>query len=456
MRQGALAGRQFSLTSPGTWPALQAALYTHHQYIAGFIMTGAFAHGAIFFIRDYNPEQNEDNVLARMLEHKEAIISHLSWASLFLGFHTLGLYVHNDVMLAFGTPEKPILIEPIFAQSIQSAHGKTSYGSIYFYLQRMARHSMRVEAYGCRDPTCIMDTNRKLTSMAKKSLIQREKKRQKLEHKYHSIRRSSKEEISKVRPLSDKREIYGKLQSPPRNSAPTHLHRRCFSTGRPRANYRDFGLSGHILREMVHACLLSGTTRSSWEKKRQKLEQKYHSIRRSSKEEISKVRSLSDKWEIYGKLQSPPRNSAPTRLHRRCFSTGRPRANYRDFGLSGHILREMVHACLLPGATRSSWLFYLYRYGRGAHSILAYLLVFSSSLRRGVQEMRELRIPTRKTNPSHNDVPENTTFLLLDQPSGEANTTGTPINKIDEVAINAKTANWKARVMLLILQATNK
>ncbi|GJS16309.1 photosystem I P700 apoprotein A1 [Tanacetum coccineum] len=80
----------------------QAALYTHHQYIAGFIMTGAFAHGAIFFIRDYNPEQNEDNVLARMLEHKEAIISHLSWASLFLGFHTLGLYVHNDVMLAFG------------------------------------------------------------------------------------------------------------------------------------------------------------------------------------------------------------------------------------------------------------------------------------------------------------------------------------------------------------------
>ncbi|KAL5065688.1 hypothetical protein RYX36_027425 [Vicia faba] len=101
----------------------QAALYTHHQYIAGFIMTGTFSHGAIFFIRDYNPKQNEDDVLARMLEHKEAIISHLSWASLFLGFHTLGLYVHNDVMLAFGTPEKQILIEPIFSQWIQSANG---------------------------------------------------------------------------------------------------------------------------------------------------------------------------------------------------------------------------------------------------------------------------------------------------------------------------------------------
>ncbi|KAL5555005.1 hypothetical protein UlMin_037241 [Ulmus minor] len=87
------------------------------------------------------------------------------------------------------------------------------------------------------------------------------------------------------------------------------------------------------------------------EKKRHKLEQKYHLIHRSSKKEISKVPSLSEKWEIHGKLQSLPRNSAPTRLH----STGRPRANYRDFGLSGHILREMVHACLLPGATRSSW-----------------------------------------------------------------------------------------------------
>nr|QVV41385.1 30S ribosomal protein S14 [Bridelia tomentosa] len=91
------------------------------------------------------------------------------------------------------------------------------------------------------------------------------------------------------------------------------------------------------------------------EKKRQKLEQKYHLIRRSSKKGISKAPSLSDKWEIHGKLQSLPRNSAPTRLRRRCLSTGSPRANYRDFGLSGYILREMVHACLLPGATRSSW-----------------------------------------------------------------------------------------------------
>ncbi|KAJ4740694.1 hypothetical protein LUZ62_003055 [Rhynchospora pubera] len=82
--------------------------------------------------------------------------------------------------------------------------------------------------------------------MAKKSLIQREQKRKKLEEKYRLI------------------QIQRKLQSLPRNSAPIRLHRRCLFTGRPKANYRDFGLSGHILREMIHACLLPGATKSSW------------------------------------------------------------------------------------------------------------------------------------------------------------------------------------------------
>jgi photosystem I P700 chlorophyll a apoprotein A2 len=111
-----------------------AALYTHHQYIAGFLMVGAFAHGAIFLIRDYDPKANENNVLYRMLEHKEALISHLSWVSLFLGFHTLGLYVHNDVVVAFGTPEKQILVEPVFAQWYRRLRASCSMGWIPYSL----------------------------------------------------------------------------------------------------------------------------------------------------------------------------------------------------------------------------------------------------------------------------------------------------------------------------------
>nr|YP_009166603.1 ribosomal protein S14 [Epipremnum aureum]ALB38581.1 ribosomal protein S14 [Epipremnum aureum] len=109
--------------------------------------------------------------------------------------------------------------------------------------------------------------------MAKKSMIQRERKRQKLEQKYHFIRQSMKKERRKIKKeridilsLNEKKtaKIRKKLQSLPRNSAPTRLRRRCLSTGSPRGNYRDFGLSGYILREMVHACLLPGATRSSW------------------------------------------------------------------------------------------------------------------------------------------------------------------------------------------------
>jgi hypothetical protein len=58
--------------------------------------------------------------------------------------------------------------------------------------------------------------------------------------------------------------------------------------------------------------------------------------------------------------------------------------------------------------------------------------------------MKELRIPTRKTNPIYNEAPKNTTFLLLDQPSGEASMTGTPITRRNEIVIIANTANWKA------------
>jgi small subunit ribosomal protein S14 len=100
--------------------------------------------------------------------------------------------------------------------------------------------------------------------MAKKSMIERDKKRQVLSSKYSNIRQELKEQINQSVSLEEKAELYRKLQSLPRNSAPTRITRRCFVTGRPKAVYRDFGLSRHVLREMAHACLLPGVTKSSW------------------------------------------------------------------------------------------------------------------------------------------------------------------------------------------------
>ncbi len=91
------------------------------------------------------------------------------------------------------------------------------------------------------------------------------------------------------------------------------------------------------------------------EMKGEELAKKYKNLRNFLKVEISNASSLDEKWKIQKKLQSLPRNSAPNRLRRRCFLTGRPRSNYRDFGLSRHLLRQMAHSCLLPGVTKSSW-----------------------------------------------------------------------------------------------------
>jgi small subunit ribosomal protein S14 len=89
--------------------------------------------------------------------------------------------------------------------------------------------------------------------------------------------------------------------------------------------------------------------------KRIKLMLKFKAQRADLKQKFHEASSLDEKWEIQKELQSLPRNSAPSRIHRRCFLTGRPRGVYRDFGLSRHVLREMSHECLLPGVTKASW-----------------------------------------------------------------------------------------------------
>lgn len=100
--------------------------------------------------------------------------------------------------------------------------------------------------------------------MAKKSMIQRERKREKLVSKYEKKRIEIKQALKNATSYKDKLELYSKLQSLPRNSFPCRLRNRCWLTGRSRGYYRQFGLSRHVLREMAHACLLPGVTKSSW------------------------------------------------------------------------------------------------------------------------------------------------------------------------------------------------
>ena len=100
--------------------------------------------------------------------------------------------------------------------------------------------------------------------MAKKSMIAREVKRKKLVKKYASKRKSLLDEINTAKDPMERLEIHRKIQSLPRNSAPTRVRNRCWATGKPRGVYRDFGLCRNQLRLRAHNGELPGLVKSSW------------------------------------------------------------------------------------------------------------------------------------------------------------------------------------------------
>ena len=89
---------------------------------------------------------------------------------------------------------------------------------------------------------------------------------------------------------------------------------------------------------------------------RQKLIQKYKSRRELLKSKINnKNITLEERIKYQNKLNDLPRNGSAIRHRNRCEITGRPRGNYRKFGLSRIKLRELSMSGDLPGVVKSSW-----------------------------------------------------------------------------------------------------
>ncbi|MFN8393347.1 MAG: 30S ribosomal protein S14 [Bacteroidia bacterium] len=89
--------------------------------------------------------------------------------------------------------------------------------------------------------------------MSKKSIIARQKKREKMVVKYAEKRKALKE-------AGD----YMALALLPRDSSPVRLKNRCLLTGRPRAYLRKFGVSRIKFRELALAGRIPGVTKASW------------------------------------------------------------------------------------------------------------------------------------------------------------------------------------------------
>ena len=101
--------------------------------------------------------------------------------------------------------------------------------------------------------------------MAKKSMIAREVKRQKLVDKY-AAKRAELKGIARdqARPMEERFKAQLKLAKLPRNSSATRLHNRCQLTGRPHAYYRKLKVSRIALRELGSSGQIPGMVKSSW------------------------------------------------------------------------------------------------------------------------------------------------------------------------------------------------
>ena len=101
--------------------------------------------------------------------------------------------------------------------------------------------------------------------MAKKSSVEKNKRREKLA-KAFAGRRERLKTIAKDQslPMEDRFAARLKLAELPRNSSPVRIHNRCELTGRPKAFYRRFKLSRIALRELASRGQIPGMTKSSW------------------------------------------------------------------------------------------------------------------------------------------------------------------------------------------------
>ena len=101
--------------------------------------------------------------------------------------------------------------------------------------------------------------------MAKKSAIERNKKRQRIVARYAKRRgalRAMARDLSL--PPEERFAAQVKLAKLPRNSAITRVRNRCEVTGRPRGYYRKLKMSRIALRELSSLGLVPGMVKSSW------------------------------------------------------------------------------------------------------------------------------------------------------------------------------------------------
>jgi small subunit ribosomal protein S14 len=101
--------------------------------------------------------------------------------------------------------------------------------------------------------------------MAKKSSIEKNKKRERLAKRYAAKRQRLKAIADDDSlPMEERFTARLKLAELPRNSSKVRIRNRCELSGRPRGVYRKFKLSRIALRELASTGQIPGMVKASW------------------------------------------------------------------------------------------------------------------------------------------------------------------------------------------------
>lgn len=101
--------------------------------------------------------------------------------------------------------------------------------------------------------------------MSKISIVERNKKRERLVERFREKRAELKKMVSDNSLSFEKKlKAQAELSGLPKNSSPVRIRKRCSQTGRPRGFIGFFGVSRIVFRELASSGILPGVKKCSW------------------------------------------------------------------------------------------------------------------------------------------------------------------------------------------------
>ena len=98
--------------------------YLHHSWISGITTLGSSSHLSIYLIRDHLKDATSTTHISSILTDKSSFLSTISYVTIHLGCHPLGVYIHNDTCISLSYLTYTLSLDPTLCVGVQDLLGK--------------------------------------------------------------------------------------------------------------------------------------------------------------------------------------------------------------------------------------------------------------------------------------------------------------------------------------------